>query len=106
MQHSRPPISGRTRLYGLFAAPVDHLQTPGVLNALLGQRGVDAVFVPLHVTAEHFATTVAGAAVERGDEACGLDFSAVQVTMARHRYRCAPGASPRGKPRGVQVGMC
>jgi shikimate dehydrogenase len=60
MQQSHPPISGKTRLYGLFADPVDHLQTPAVLNALLAQRGVDAVVVPLHVTAEHLATTVAG----------------------------------------------
>ncbi|MBL7084149.1 MAG: shikimate dehydrogenase [Candidatus Aminicenantes bacterium] len=60
MQQSHPPISGRTRLYGLFADPVGHLQTPAVLNSLLDQRGVDAVFVALHVTAEHFAATVAG----------------------------------------------
>jgi shikimate dehydrogenase len=60
MQHSRPPISGKTQLYGLFADPVEHLQTPAVLNALFDQRGIDAVFVPLHVTAEHLAATVAG----------------------------------------------
>lgn len=60
MQQSHPPISGRTRLYGLFADPVGHLQVPGVLNALLAQRGIDAVVVPLHVTAEHFTATVAG----------------------------------------------
>lgn len=29
---------------------------------------------------------VAGAAAERGAEACGIDFSAVQITMARQRY--------------------
>ncbi len=29
---------------------------------------------------------VAGAAAERGAEACGIDFSAMQVTMARQRY--------------------
>jgi shikimate dehydrogenase len=39
---------------------VDHLQAPAVLNALLDQRGVDAVVVALHVLAEHFATAVAG----------------------------------------------
>lgn len=60
MQQSRPPISGKTRLYGVFADPVDHLRAPAVLNALLDQRGVDAVFVALHVSAEHFATAVAG----------------------------------------------
>src|SRR6266508_4204978 len=60
MQHRHSPISGRTRLYGLFADPVDHLQVPGVLNALLAQRGVDAIVVALHVTAEDLATTVTG----------------------------------------------
>jgi shikimate dehydrogenase len=60
MQQNRPPISGRTRLYGLFADPVEHLQAPTVFNALLNRRGVDAVFVSLHVTAEHLAATVAG----------------------------------------------
>ena len=29
---------------------------------------------------------VAGAAAERGAEACGIDFSAVQITIARQRY--------------------
>ena len=33
---------------------------PGVFNALLAQRGIDAVIVPLHVAAEHLATTVTG----------------------------------------------
>jgi shikimate dehydrogenase len=60
MQHSHPPVSGRTRLYGFFADPVEHLQAPTALNTLLAQRGIDAVVVPLHVTAEHLATTVVG----------------------------------------------
>jgi len=60
MQPSHAPISGRTRFYGAFADPVEHLQAPAVVNARLAQRGVDAVVVPLHVTAEHLAATVAG----------------------------------------------
>jgi shikimate dehydrogenase len=60
MQQSRPPISGKTRFYGVFADPVEHLQAPAVLNALLDRRGVDAIFIPLHVTAEHLTVTVAG----------------------------------------------
>ena len=60
MKQGSPPISGRTRLYGLFADPVEHLQTPAVLNELLERRGVDAVFVPLHVAPEHLAVAVAG----------------------------------------------
>jgi len=60
MQQSRPPIRGTTRLYGVCADPIAHAQVPAVFNALLDQRGVDAVFVPLHVTTAHFATAVAG----------------------------------------------
>ena len=60
MQHSRPPLSGRTRFYGVFADPVEHLRAPAVLNELLDRRGVDAICIPLHVTAEHLAVTVAG----------------------------------------------
>jgi shikimate dehydrogenase len=60
MQHSHSPVSGRTRIYGFFADPVEHLQAPTALNTLLAQRGIDAVVVPLHVTADHLATTVAG----------------------------------------------
>jgi shikimate dehydrogenase len=60
MTQSRPPLSGKTRLYGLFADPVEHLQAPTVLNELFDTRGVDAIFIPLHVTAEDLAVTVAG----------------------------------------------
>ena len=60
MNQIRPPLSGRTRLYGLFADPVEHLQTIEAVNALLDRRGVDAVIVPLHVKAEDFEATVAG----------------------------------------------
>jgi shikimate dehydrogenase len=60
MTQGRPSISGRTRFYGIFADPIAYAQTPAIFNALLDRRGVDAVFVPFHVTAEHFAEAVAG----------------------------------------------
>ena len=60
MKQGSPPINGRTRLYGLFADPVEHVRTPTALNELLDRRGVDAVFLPLHVAPEHLATAVAG----------------------------------------------
>ncbi len=60
MQQRRPPLSGKTRFYGLFADPVEHVQAPAVLNDLFDRRGVDAIFLPLHVTAENLAATVAG----------------------------------------------
>lgn len=60
MGRERPPVSGKTKLYGVFADPVEHLQAPAAFNAGFEQRGIDAVCVPLHVTAEHLAATVAG----------------------------------------------
>jgi shikimate dehydrogenase len=60
MQQGRPPLSGRTQVYGFFADPVDHLRAPTNVNARFDRHGIDAVCVPLHVTAEHFAATVAG----------------------------------------------
>jgi shikimate dehydrogenase len=60
MQHSRPPLSGKTQFYGFFADPVDHLRAPTNLNARFNRQSIDAVCVPLHVTAEHFVATVAG----------------------------------------------
>lgn len=60
MRENAPPISGRTRLYGVFADPVDHLRAPALLNDVLEERGVDAVVVALQVSAEHFETVAAG----------------------------------------------
>jgi shikimate dehydrogenase len=60
MQQSRPPINGQTRLYGLFSSQSGPSPVTAHLNALCDQRGVDAVFLRLPVTAEHFAAAVAG----------------------------------------------
>lgn len=60
MQQGRPPINGQTRLYGLFSSQSGPSPVIAHLNALCDRHGVDAVFVRLPVTAEHFATAVAG----------------------------------------------
>ncbi len=60
MIRGSPPINGKTRFYGLFADPVGHLRTPGVLNEHLDSRGADAVVLPLHVAPEHLAEAVGG----------------------------------------------
>lgn len=60
MKQGSSPISGRTRLFGIFADPVEHLQTPALFNELLDGRGVDGVFMPFHVEPEHLAAAVAG----------------------------------------------
>jgi len=62
MPQGRPPISTMTRLYGHFAHQTEYRPQPLAVsvNALLDQRGVDALWMPLQVSAEHFATAVAG----------------------------------------------
>ena len=77
MPQSRPPRSTTTRLYGHFAHMTGQRPLSGpipLINALLDQRGVDALYMPLQVPAEHFAAAVAGLRHLR-------DFAGVSVTM-------------------------
>lgn len=43
------PISGTTRLYVVIGDPVEQVQSPGLLNPLFAEQGVDAVLVPVRV---------------------------------------------------------
>jgi shikimate dehydrogenase len=52
-------ITGRTRLFGIIADPIVHVQTPQRMNALMRARNYDGVLVPFHVRAEHLADFVA-----------------------------------------------
>ncbi|HEY5868150.1 MAG TPA: shikimate dehydrogenase [Candidatus Tectomicrobia bacterium] len=76
MQQGRPPISTTTRLYGHFAHSLGQRPHPmaGVMNALLDQRGIDALWVPLQVSPDHFAAVVTGMRHLR-------DFAGFTVTM-------------------------
>ena len=76
MPQGRPPISTTTRLYGHFAYSIGHRPhaLAVLVNALLDQRGVDAIWVPMQVPAEHFAAAVAGLRHLR-------DFAGFTVTM-------------------------
>jgi shikimate dehydrogenase len=76
MPQGRPPISTTTHLYGHFAHQTEHrpLRLAVIANALLDQRGVDALWMPLQVSAEHFAAVVAGMRHLR-------DFAGFTVTM-------------------------
>ena len=60
MNQSSPPITGKTRLYGLIADPVEHVRVPTVFNQFIHSRGVDAVVVALHIAPEQLAEGVAG----------------------------------------------
>ena len=62
MQQGRLPISTTTRLYGIVADSIGQrpMLVPALFNALLERRGVDAIFVPFQVTAEHLVAAIAG----------------------------------------------
>lgn len=77
MREGRPPLSTTTRLYGHFGHAIRPWPLSGpipLFNALLDQRGVDALYVPLQVSVEHFAAVVAGMRHLR-------DFAGFTVTM-------------------------
>lgn len=44
------PISGNTRIVGIFGDPVAHSLSPLMQNAALQSAGIEAVYVPFHVT--------------------------------------------------------
>ncbi|WP_410574220.1 shikimate dehydrogenase family protein [Amycolatopsis sp. cmx-4-61] len=53
-------ISGTTRLYVVLGDPVAQVRSPGLLNPLFAELGVDAVLVPVHAPARDLAAIVAG----------------------------------------------
>lgn len=52
-------ISGKTRVVAIVADPIGHVRTPQAFNALMAQRGVEAVMVPFHVLPQDFASFMA-----------------------------------------------
>lgn len=53
-------ITGNTRLCMILADPVAQVRTPQVLNDYFAAHDVDAVLVPVHVSADELAEVVAG----------------------------------------------
>ncbi|WP_447917628.1 shikimate dehydrogenase family protein [Achromobacter aegrifaciens] len=53
-------ITGSTTVFAIAADPIAHVKTPQRLNALLRERGVDAVMVPFHVAPEALSDLFAG----------------------------------------------
>lgn len=53
-------ITGSTRLFGILADPIHHVQTPQRMNEYLGKLGYDGVLVPLHAKPGNLAQVVAG----------------------------------------------
>lgn len=53
-------ITGHTTIWGILADPIHHVKTPQALNAMMHERGVDGVMIPLHVGASNLDTFVTG----------------------------------------------
>ncbi|MGY6268779.1 shikimate dehydrogenase family protein [Achromobacter denitrificans] len=53
-------ITGSTTVFAIAADPIAHVRTPQRLNALLRERGADAVMVPFHVRPDALPGLFAG----------------------------------------------
>lgn len=53
-------LSGRTQVVGIFGDPVEHSLSPKMQNAAIAANGLDAVYVPFHVTPPRLSDAVAG----------------------------------------------
>ncbi|ARP86421.1 shikimate dehydrogenase family protein [Bordetella genomosp. 9] len=54
------PISGKTRVFGILADPIHHVQAPARLNAYFADAGYDGVMIPMHVRPDSLPAVVAG----------------------------------------------
>lgn len=55
---SNIPITGRTRVVGVMADPVAHSMSPPMHNRAFRVRGLDMVYVPLHVKSQDLRAAV------------------------------------------------
>lgn len=85
-------LSGRTRLYGVVGDPIAQVKSPGVLTRMLGERGVDAVLLPLQVTVEDFDAFMDG--IKRLRNLDGLVFT---IPHKFAGYRHAEEVSDRAR---------
>jgi shikimate dehydrogenase len=53
-------ITGKTRLFGVIADPIEHVRAPQVFNPVFAARGFDAVLVPCHVAPDGLAALMDG----------------------------------------------
>ncbi|WP_210483401.1 shikimate dehydrogenase family protein [Microvirga antarctica] len=53
-------ISGMTAIWAILADPIHHVKTPEALNAVLRDREIDGVLIPVHVVADDLSRIVDG----------------------------------------------
>lgn len=54
-------LSGATRLHPIFGDPIAQVKSPSLLSAIMTNRGIDALVVPVHVAAVDLADIVSAA---------------------------------------------
>lgn len=74
-------ITGATRVLGIFGDPVTHSRSPAMQGAALAAAGIDAVYLPFHVSAAQLPAAV------RAIEALGL--VGVNVTIPHKEAVCS-----------------
>ncbi|MCM2265252.1 MAG: shikimate dehydrogenase [Desulfuromonadales bacterium] len=74
------PITGSTRIVGIFGDPVVHSLSPLMQNAALQAAGIDAVYVPFHVTPAQLRDAI------RAVRALGL--TGVNLTIPHKEAAC------------------
>lgn len=53
-------LSGKTQVVGIFGDPIEHSRSPRMQNAAIAASGLDAVYVPFHVTVAQLCDAVGG----------------------------------------------
>ena len=48
-------ITGKTKVFGVIADPIDHVRAPMDFNPIFEEQGIDAVLVPIHLKPEHLS---------------------------------------------------
>ncbi len=54
-------ITGKTNVFGIIGDPVEHSLSPGMHNAAFKELGMDNIYVPFQVKAEHLEDAILGA---------------------------------------------
>ncbi len=74
-------VSGKTKVYGIIACPVEHSMSPLMQNFFAAEAGADLTYVPFRVEPEDLEDALRGL--------CALNVQGVNVTVP-HKQRVIP----------------